>query len=228
MDQTKIGALIKELRQKSNLTQKQFAEKYGVTFQAVSKWENGINLPDTLTLKQICNDYNINIDDILAGKINNKNNYYKYILFLILFILLLFVVWYINSNVKRDSFEFKTISSSCEEFNVSGSLAFDTKKTSIYISNINYCGKPDTTIYSKIECNLYEINNNTKVEIQSCESKSNISLESFLRDIKFNIDNYEQSCKIYTEDSLYLEINATNNSNKITTYKIPLNLKENC
>ena len=76
MDQMKIGALIKELRKKSNLTQKEFAEKYDVTFQAVSKWENGINLPDTLTLKRICNDYNINLDDILSGNIIIKKKSY--------------------------------------------------------------------------------------------------------------------------------------------------------
>lgn len=45
MDQEKIGKLIKEIRQKNNLTQKQFADKYGITYQAVSKWENGKNMP---------------------------------------------------------------------------------------------------------------------------------------------------------------------------------------
>ncbi len=37
MDEQKIANLIKELRKKNNLTQKEFAEKYGVTYQAVSK-----------------------------------------------------------------------------------------------------------------------------------------------------------------------------------------------
>lgn len=39
MDPVRIGNLIKELRIKSNLTQNEFANKYGVTYQAVSKWE---------------------------------------------------------------------------------------------------------------------------------------------------------------------------------------------
>ena len=42
MDQEKIGKLIKVIRKKNNLTQAEFAEKYGVTYQAVSKWENGM------------------------------------------------------------------------------------------------------------------------------------------------------------------------------------------
>lgn len=43
MYQEKIGNFIKEIRTKNNLTQKQFADKYNVTYQAVSKWENGIS-----------------------------------------------------------------------------------------------------------------------------------------------------------------------------------------
>ena len=54
MDQEKIGKFIKEIRKKENLSQQKFAEKYGVTYQAVSKWENGKNIPDLSILKQMC------------------------------------------------------------------------------------------------------------------------------------------------------------------------------
>ena len=37
MDPRKVGNLIKELRKNNNLTQKDLADKYGVTYQAVSK-----------------------------------------------------------------------------------------------------------------------------------------------------------------------------------------------
>ena len=72
MNQEKISNLIKQLRKKENLTQAQFANKYNVTFQAVSKWENGKSLPDIVLLKQICKDYNISIDEVLEGEINKK------------------------------------------------------------------------------------------------------------------------------------------------------------
>ncbi len=42
MDQELIGKFIKEIRKKNNLTQQEFATKYKVTYQAVSKWENGL------------------------------------------------------------------------------------------------------------------------------------------------------------------------------------------
>ena len=43
-----------------------------------------------------------------------------------------------------------------------------------------------------------------------------------------NIDKYTKTCKNYTNENLYLEVNATDKNNKIITYKIPLNINENC
>ena len=73
MNQDKISKLIKDLRKKNNLTQNEFAKEFNVTYQAVSKWENGKNLPDINVLKEICDNYNLNINDFLEGK-NVKNN----------------------------------------------------------------------------------------------------------------------------------------------------------
>ncbi len=46
VDQKKIGAFLKELRGEKHLTQKQFAEILGVTNRSISRWENGLNMPD--------------------------------------------------------------------------------------------------------------------------------------------------------------------------------------
>ena len=74
MNQEKIGNLIKEIRKKNNLTQAEFAERYGVTYQAVSKWENGKNIPDIMLLKKISEDFDTPIEALLEGKrvINKK------------------------------------------------------------------------------------------------------------------------------------------------------------
>ncbi len=61
MDQEKVGKIIKEIRVQNHLTQKEFATKYGVTYQAVSKWENGKNMPDIALMKQICDDFHIEL-----------------------------------------------------------------------------------------------------------------------------------------------------------------------
>ena len=43
MDSTKIGTLIRTLRQKKGLTQKELADQLCVSDKTVSKWERGIS-----------------------------------------------------------------------------------------------------------------------------------------------------------------------------------------
>ncbi len=233
MNQELIGKTIKEIRKKENLSQQKFAEKYGVTYQAVSKWENGKNIPDITIIKEICKDYNLDLNDFLDTKIKKKfNNKFKYIIIgiIILTIFTLILSFYITQRQSNNNFEFKTLSSNCTDFNLYGSIAYNDSKSSIYISHIIYCGKEDTTKYKEIECTLYESNDKTKTEISKVNYNQDniITLEEYLKDITFNIDNYEKTCKTYKENSLYLEINAIDIEDKITTYKIPLTLEENC
>ena len=229
----KVGKFIKDIRKKNNLTQKQLADKYGVTYQAVSKWENGINLPEVTLIRQMSKDFNISVEDILDGELlTKKKNRNKLILiigvFSLIIVSLIFIILFSNKSNDK-SFEFKTISTTCKDFNVSGSLAYDSEKSSIYISHINYCGGNDETTYKEIECNLYEKNGDITKKISSCKSKdSDMKLEDYLKGVELNIDNYTKTCKNYTNENLYLEVNATDKNNKIITYKIPLNINENC
>ena len=151
MDQDKFGKLIKDIRKKNNLTQKQLADKYGVTYQAVSKWENGKNMPDISLIKEISKDFNVSIDDMFDGnlKANKKNIKYLFILFgtVVLILLIINFILYLN---KDGEFKFKTLSSSCENFTISGNIAYNDNKTSIYITNIQYCGGNDLEEYTEI------------------------------------------------------------------------------
>ena len=72
----KVGKFIKKLRKDNNLTQQKLADKYGVTYQAVSKWENGINLPDVTLIRQMSKDFNISIEDILDGNLITKRTFW--------------------------------------------------------------------------------------------------------------------------------------------------------
>lgn len=226
MNQEKIGKLIKKIRKENNLTQAAFAEKYGVTYQAVSKWENGKNMPDISLIKQISKDFNINIEDILEGKIKKKNNI-RFLIILITIIPIITIFLIIN---KEDSFSFKTLSSRCSNFNITGSIAYNNKKSSIYISDINYCGKADNKEFNKIECILYESNNDNEKTISKYEYSKNepIKLDDFLKTLNFKIDDYDRTCKKYNKDSLYLIINAKDINGKSKKYKIPLSLDDNC
>ena len=227
MNPEKVGQFIKRIRKENNLTQAELANKYNITYQAVSKWENGKNLPDISLLRQMSKDFNISIEDILDGEIKreqpNKKKHYSLIIIVLLIIIIIILKLSNNS-----SFKFKTISTTCDEFKVSGSIAYDKNKSSIYISNIDYCGGEDNTKYAKIECNLYEVNNNNNIKISSCQTTNETTLEDYLKNTKLNINDYEQSCKLYNDNSLYLEINATDKNNKTTNYKIPLKIEDNC
>ncbi len=225
MNQDKVSKMIKELRQKNGLTQRDFANMFNVSYQAVSKWERGINYPDISILKEICEKFNISIDEFLDTKVKKNNNYLILIIIIsiITIILLSFGYYFLN---KRD-FEHKMITSNCKDFTVSGSIAYNKEKASIYISNINYCGNEHNIIYDQIDCNLYEDDGKTKILIESCDKEDNISISDYVRRINFSIDNYNKICKEYKESSLYLEINA-NKDNSIKAYKIPLKLSSSC
>ena len=59
MNTKEIGAKIAALRKKQGITQEALAEQVGVSAQAVSKWENGWNLPDYDNLTEIARALNI-------------------------------------------------------------------------------------------------------------------------------------------------------------------------
>ena len=68
MNQEKIGKFILKLRMDNNLSQAKFADKIGVTYQAVSKWENGRGIPDIEMLKKISEVFDVDIDEIINGE----------------------------------------------------------------------------------------------------------------------------------------------------------------
>lgn len=68
MEQEKIGKFIKEKRKENGLTQEKLAEKLGVSSRSVSKWENGICMPDMSLYKDICNILNISLVEFISGE----------------------------------------------------------------------------------------------------------------------------------------------------------------
>jgi putative transcriptional regulator len=53
--QADIPRLVRELRNRTGLTQEKFAAKLGVTFPTINRWENGRAKPSPLAMKQIEN-----------------------------------------------------------------------------------------------------------------------------------------------------------------------------
>lgn len=228
MNQEKIGKLIKKIRIKNKLSQKEFADKYGVTPQAVSKWETGKNIPDIAILKEICNDNNLKIDEFLSAKSLKRKNVMIIIIILLCFIVIGIGVITVKHN--NDTFKLKTITSACKEFGLYGSIAYNKSKSSIYIDNVTYCGEKKLPKYKKISCTLFEREDDTINVINSYESEDEkaLTIDNFLKDFSFKVDDYEHSCKNYKKDSFYLEIKAITLDDKVELHEIPLVLEDDC
>lgn len=74
MDQYITGMVIKELREKSNLTQAELAEKLCVSDKAVSKWETGKGYPDISLLESIAKVFGVSVTELMMGNtVSNVN-----------------------------------------------------------------------------------------------------------------------------------------------------------
>ena len=61
-----IGENIRNFRKKNDLTQEEFAERLGVTYQSVSRWENGATYPDLELLPAIAEVLSVTVDELLG------------------------------------------------------------------------------------------------------------------------------------------------------------------
>ena len=68
----KLPDNIKKHRKEMGLTQEGLAEAFGVTIGAVSKWENGNNVPDIMTLMELANFFNVSVDELLGYDMSSK------------------------------------------------------------------------------------------------------------------------------------------------------------
>ncbi len=68
MEKIKIGRFIATCRKEKNITQEQLAEMLGITNKSISKWENGICLPDASLYEPLCAILNITINELFAAQ----------------------------------------------------------------------------------------------------------------------------------------------------------------
>ena len=74
MNQYITGTVIKDFREKNNMTQAELAEKLCVSDKTVSKWETGKGYPDISLLDPIAKTFGISITELLSGNsVSNVN-----------------------------------------------------------------------------------------------------------------------------------------------------------
>ncbi|MBQ3031014.1 MAG: helix-turn-helix domain-containing protein [Anaerotignum sp.] len=74
MNQYVTGAVIRELREKKQLTQAELAEKLNVSDKTVSKWETAKGYPDISLLEPIARVFGVSITELISGNaVQNEN-----------------------------------------------------------------------------------------------------------------------------------------------------------
>ena len=176
------GQIILELREKNNLTQAQLGEKININSNAISKWENGVTLPNEENIVKLNKIFNVSIENIYNNNMKQNKKSIKIqaiefiekhfvsliailtIIFILFIILLLFFI------------------------NNSGSIIEMPNRISISLSNI-ILNTPKINS-SNFETSIY-INNVLIYKIGDIEDgkENNISLNEYLQNININLSN---------------------------------------
>ncbi|MDY2588699.1 MAG: helix-turn-helix transcriptional regulator [Agathobacter sp.] len=107
-----VAEMIKKTRIDNNMTQEEYANKFFISRQTVSSWENGRSIPELQTLIDICNTYKMSLDLLL----NDDSTYVKkitmtqkvvrklkYILPTIIVLLCVYFIYYGAWNVRNNT-----------------------------------------------------------------------------------------------------------------------------
>ena len=68
MNQYVTGTIIRQLREKSGMTQAELAEKLYVSDKTVSKWEKGLSIPDVQMLIKIAEVLEVSINELVCNE----------------------------------------------------------------------------------------------------------------------------------------------------------------
>lgn len=157
MDQRKIGKLIEKYRKQKKLTQKELANRLGVSNTAVSKWETGNNLPDISMLEPLSDVLEVDILELLKSQKSShedtskkfikvkKHKLYKVILFIIAFISTICItntITYSKANYKLTNYKKKetevySISTPVDsDIYLSGYIIFNDKNNLVILEQL--------------------------------------------------------------------------------------------
>ncbi len=147
MTNQELGKMIKNLRQKNNMTQKELGEKLHITDKAISKWERGISMPDIEMLNSIANLFNIPVSNLIDNKIkdNEQKVSKNYINLTIILVLIIIIILSIIFGIKSNNQDTVITQEDLAEVYVGTKIA-----------------SPDRIIYKDSKNNYYEFLNGTE------------------------------------------------------------------
>ena len=248
MDQRKIGKLIEKYRKQKKLTQKELANRLGVSNTAVSKWETGNNLPDISMLEPLSDVLEVDILELLKSQKSShedtskkfvkvkKHKLYKVILFIIAFISTICItntITYSKANYKLTNYKKKetevySISTPVDsDIYLSGYIIFNDKNNLVILEQLMFVDEKDIDINKVKEVSIKikigeEILLTNKKDVKKYEYDS-------LNDISFEVNKriYKPTLnlKIRKNNKINIDVGIVfkNNETKIISSSIVLN-----
>lgn len=219
------------LRLKRNLTQKALAEKIQVSDRTISKWENGLTVPDLINIRNICKELGVSANSVVLEKRtlldrfkdflrllkifwkHLYNNIFK-LIFAILFILL--IIYFINN---YNSVSVYLLNYDSSSITIDKGYFIKTKiDTILMIDNIELNKDYDSEI-DTLELELYILMNGDKVTIYKDNELGDIFIEELTRYPEtFTSDITREMTK-----GLYLTITINNEE----TYDCKISFRKN-
>lgn len=211
-----LSALMIEGRKKKNLTQEELAKRLNVTRQAVSNWENDKNYPNVEILKNIAEELDLKLSDVLD--VDNKTLKRKHkkrliIISIIFIIVLLTIIIMFFGILNRNKIAVYTFDVPSDEININGgTLVLSRVKNYLAIGSIT--------------SDIISIDDNTIIKIyQNTDSKERLLFKCGYQPNLIIREDYgysEYFDKNFRIDNIYIDI-----INKDNTYTYKLNfLKE--
>ncbi len=179
MNQEEIGKFIAKKRKEKDLTQQELAEKLGVTYQAISKWENGRGMPDYPLFEPLCKELGITTSELLSGgqKDDKTVDYIKYkdkkdrriLIYVILSALVIIALLITNQiltyrkfyETNYDKTQVTKLYGEGELFDINNMLVITSPEKTIMVTGRIYSKNPDLVSQEKILS--YSINYNDKL-----------------------------------------------------------------
>lgn len=250
MDCDKVGKYLTELRKEKGLTQEQLAEIIGVSNKTISKWETGINVPDTYFLYALSKEFNVSVQDILNGEkiynimdsnnvviktINFYNNMFRkkttrIITSLVILFIILFSILYTFVNFNKN--KIYDICSSSDNYFINGYLVYNPNEAIFLINNFNYeneyIGTEFEPFVSKYEIFIKNYNDNILLFSGGKDFEKEIKLSEFLNSLNISFvtnKNELKHSKTNLINKTYIQIIFSNSKSDNNEIIIDLNMK---
>ena len=72
IDRERFGTFLAQLRREKGMTQRQLAERLGISDRAVSKWERGCGCPDVSLLSDLSIELSVGVEALLSGEVTDQ------------------------------------------------------------------------------------------------------------------------------------------------------------